>query len=97
MFINPWPSVCVNCVTNQLIRKKHYFKLVRTRKELCGNCHQEQTGDLNTIPTIAQLRTKAPQVGKTRYLHKPLEEENALTVTTRIAVITNSFLQPQRL
>ena len=54
--------------------KKHSFKLVRTRKELCGNCHQEQTGDLSTIPSIAQLRAKAPQVGKTRYLHKPLEE-----------------------
>lgn len=58
--------------------KKHSFKLFRTRTELCGSCHQEQTRDLNTIPSIEQLRTKAPRVGKGKYLHKPLEEGKCL-------------------
>jgi predicted CXXCH cytochrome family protein len=52
--------------------KKHSFQLVRTRKELCGSCHQEQT-DIGT----EQLRPRA-QVGKGRYLHKPLEEGKCL-------------------
>jgi len=54
--------------------KEHTFKLFRTRKELCGSCHQEQTGDLNIIPSVEQLRAKAPRLGKGKYLHKPLKE-----------------------
>jgi len=58
--------------------KKHSFKLVRTRKELCGTCHQEQTGDWKIIPSAEQLRAKAPHVGNGKYLHKPLEEGKCL-------------------
>ena len=58
--------------------KKHTFKLVRTREELCSNCHQEQTRGLNIIPSIAQLRSKAPKVGRDKYIHKPLEEGKCL-------------------
>ena len=54
--------------------KKHSFKLFRTRKELCGSCHEEQTRQLSTIPSVEQLKAKAPQVGKGKYLHKPLKE-----------------------
>jgi predicted CXXCH cytochrome family protein len=54
--------------------KEHSFKLFRTKKELCGSCHQEQTRDLNLIPSVAQLKAKAPQVAKGKYLHKPLRE-----------------------
>jgi predicted CXXCH cytochrome family protein len=54
--------------------KEHTFKLFRTKKELCGSCHEEQTRDLNTIPSVAQLKEKAPQVAKGKYLHKPLKE-----------------------
>jgi predicted CXXCH cytochrome family protein len=55
--------------------KEHSFKLFRTGKELCGSCHEEQTKDLDVIPSVAQLRTKAPQVGKSKYIHKALEED----------------------
>lgn len=66
-------GVCKFC--HKLVNpKEHSFKLFRTRKELCGSCHQEQTRDLNTIPSVAQLKEKAQQIGKGRYLHKPLEE-----------------------
>jgi predicted CXXCH cytochrome family protein len=57
--------------------KEHSFKLVRTRKELCGNCHQEQTRDLKIIPSAEQFKPKA-QVGKGKYLHKPVEEGKCL-------------------
>jgi predicted CXXCH cytochrome family protein len=57
--------------------KEHSFKLFRTRTELCGGCHQEQTKNLNIIPSTEQLRSKA-QVGKGKYLHKPLEEGKCL-------------------
>jgi len=57
--------------------KKHSFKLFRTRKELCGTCHQEQTEDLKIASSVAQLRPKA-QVGRGRYLHKPVEEGKCL-------------------
>ena len=54
--------------------KEHSFKLFRTRKELCGSCHEEQTRDLDIIPSVEQLMAKAPRVGRSKYLHKPLEE-----------------------
>ena len=54
--------------------KKHSFKLFRTRNELCGSCHLEQPGDLKIIPSAEQSGAKAPQVGKGKYLHKPLTE-----------------------
>jgi len=57
--------------------KKHTFKLVRTRSELCGSCHQEQTSDAKVIPSVGQLRPKT-QVGKGKYVHKPLEEGKCL-------------------
>jgi predicted CXXCH cytochrome family protein len=57
--------------------QKHTFKLVRTRKELCGGCHQEQTRDSKTVPSVEQLRPKA-QIGKGKYLHKPIEEGKCL-------------------
>jgi len=53
--------------------KEHSFKLFRTRKELCSNCHQEQTEDLKIIPSAEQLRAKT-QVGKGTYIHEPMEE-----------------------
>lgn len=66
-------GVCKFC--HKLVNpKEHSFKLFRTRKELCSSCHEEQTSDLNMIPSVAQLKAKAPQVGKGRYIHKPLEE-----------------------
>jgi predicted CXXCH cytochrome family protein len=58
--------------------KEHSFKLFRTRTELCGSCHQEQTMDLSTIPSVKQLKAKAPRVGKGKYLHKPLKEGKCL-------------------
>ncbi len=54
--------------------KEHTFKLFRTGMELCGSCHEEHTEDLEQIPSMDQLKEKAPQVAKGKYLHKPLEE-----------------------
>jgi predicted CXXCH cytochrome family protein len=54
--------------------KEHSFKLFRTGKELCGSCHEEQTRDLETIPSVEQLMAKAPRIGRSKYLHKPLKE-----------------------
>jgi predicted CXXCH cytochrome family protein len=66
-------GVCKYC--HRLVDpKEHSFKLFRTKKELCGSCHQEQTRELNIIPSVEQLRAKAPQVSKGKYLHKPLRE-----------------------
>jgi len=53
--------------------KEHTFELFRTGRELCGSCHEEQTVDLTTIPSMAQLKPKA-QVGGGKYLHEPLKE-----------------------
>jgi predicted CXXCH cytochrome family protein len=53
--------------------KQHSFKLFRTRKELCGICHQEQTRDMKLIPSMEQLRPKA-HIGSGKYLHEPLEK-----------------------
>jgi predicted CXXCH cytochrome family protein len=69
-------GVCKFC--HKLVNpKEHSFKLVRTRKELCGSCHLEPSRDLNIIPSVERLRPKA-QVGKGKYLHKPLEEGKCL-------------------
>lgn len=66
-------GVCKFC--HKLVNaKEHSFKLFRTRYELCGNCHQEQTKNLSTFPSLEQLKGKAPQVGKGKYIHKPLKE-----------------------
>jgi len=66
-------GVCKFC--HKLVNpKEHSFKLFRTKKELCGSCHQEQTRGLEVIPSVEQLKAKAPQVGKGKYLHKPLKE-----------------------
>jgi predicted CXXCH cytochrome family protein len=70
-------DVCKFC--HKLVNpKEHSFKLFRTRTELCGSCHQEQTMALDTIPTVKQLQAKAPQVGKGKYIHKPLKEGKCL-------------------
>jgi len=57
--------------------KEHSFRLFRTRKELCGTCHQEQTTDFKMVASAEQLKPKA-QVGKGKYLHKPVEEGKCL-------------------
>jgi predicted CXXCH cytochrome family protein len=69
-------GVCKFC-HKSVDAKKHAFKLVRTRHELCGNCHQEQTRDSKIIPSAEQLRPKA-QVDKGKYIHKPIEEGKCL-------------------
>ena len=53
--------------------KEHSFELFRTKEELCGSCHEEQTRDLTIIPSVEQLTPKA-LIGKGKYLHEPLEE-----------------------
>ena len=70
-------GVCKFC--HKLVNaKEHSFKLFRTRKELCGSCHQEQAMNVNTIPSVEQLKAKAPQVGKGKYVHEPLREGKCL-------------------
>ena len=54
--------------------KEHTFRLFRTKKELCGSCHQGKTDDLEIIPSVEQLKANAHQIGTGRYIHEPLEE-----------------------
>ncbi len=66
-------GVCKFC--HKYVRaEEHTFRLFRTGKELCGSCHEEHTEDLGIIPSVEQLKAKAHQIGKGRYVHKPLEE-----------------------
>jgi len=55
--------------------EEHSFRLFRTGRELCGACHEEQTRDLITIPSLGQFKPKA-QLGKSKYLHEPMEDGN---------------------
>jgi predicted CXXCH cytochrome family protein len=68
-------GVCKFC--HKLVDPKvHSFKLFRTRQELCGSCHLAPASDAK-MASGAQLKPKA-QIGKGKYLHKPIEEGKCL-------------------